>query len=101
MAQPQAEGMFIPVQRRPRGSVILPRVPYNDEHDILIRRDERGSTEPEELWRVMWRVVSRVAVRSPLQPWPVALEHARAHAKRTGGGVYRQVGRATPERVEW
>ena len=72
-------------------------MPYNDERDILIRRDETGSTRPEE----MWRVVSRVAVRSPLQPWPVALEHARAHARRTGGGVYRQVGRATPEPVEW
>ena len=71
-------------------------MPYNAEHDILIRRDETGSTRPEELWRV----VSRVAVRSPLQLWPVALEHARAHAKRTGGSVYRQVGHATPEPVE-
>ena len=75
-------------------------MPYNDQHDILIRRDETGSTRPEEQWRVMWRVVSRVAVRSPLQPWAAALENARAHATRTGGGVYRQVGSATPERVE-
>ena len=79
-------------------------MPYNAERDILIRRDETNSASPirpasgrvEELWRVM----SPVAVQNPLHPWAVALEYARAHAKRTGGGVYRQVGNATPERVE-
>jgi hypothetical protein len=79
-------------------------MPYNDERDILIRRDETASNSPirptygrpEELWRV----ASPVAVQSPLQPWPVALEHARAHAKRTGGAVWRQVGSEPPARVE-
>ena len=75
-------------------------MPYNDEHDVLIRQDQAGSTRPEDLWRVMWRVVSRVAVRSPLQPWAVALDNARAHARRTGGGVYRQVGSGAPERID-
>jgi hypothetical protein len=77
---------------------------YNSERDVLIRRDETDGASPrsrasgwvEELWRVM----SPVAVQNPLHPWAVALEHARAHAKRTGGDVYRQVGQARPERVE-
>jgi hypothetical protein len=77
---------------------------YNDERDVLIRRNEtewdrqnNPATAPVD---ELWRVISRVAVRNPVQPWAVALEHARAHAKRTGGDVYRQVGNATPERVE-
>ena len=77
---------------------------YDYEHDVLIRRDETASNfpirptvgHPDE----RWRVVSAVAVRSPLQPWPEALEHARAHAQRTGGDVFRQVGSATPEPVD-
>jgi hypothetical protein len=44
--------------------------------------------------------MSPVAVRNPFYPWATALEHARGHAKRTGGDVYRQVGNATPELVE-
>jgi hypothetical protein len=79
-------------------------MPYNNERDILIRRDETDWASPisptsgrvEELWRVM----SPVAVKNPLHPWDLALNHARAHAKRTGGNVYRKVGNATPERVE-
>ena len=77
---------------------------YNNERDILIRREEtaggsrthQASEWAEELWRVM----SPVAVQNPLQPWATALEHARAHAKRTGGNVYRQVGNAPPEPVD-
>jgi hypothetical protein len=77
---------------------------YNNERDVLIRRNESEWDRPNSAATApvdeMWRVVSRVAVRNPLQRWAVALEHARAHAKRTGGDVYRQVGNATPERVE-
>ena len=77
---------------------------YDYEHDILIRRDETASNSPTRpaLGRLeeLWRVLSTVAARSPLQPWAEALEHARAHAKRTGGDVFRQVGSATPELVE-
>ena len=65
---------------------------YDDARDILIRRDDTD-------WE-LWRVTSSVAVRSPLQSWRAALENARAQAERTGGGVYRQVGSAKPERVE-
>ena len=74
-------------------------MPYNDDWDILIRRDET-STQPREQWRVMWRAASKIAVRSPRHDWSAALEHARAHARRTGGSVYRQFGSHAPERVE-
>ena len=65
---------------------------YNDARDVLIRRDDTD-------WE-LWRVTSSVAVRSPLQLWRVALEHARAQAERTGGSVYRQVGNGIPEPIE-
>ena len=81
-------------------AVTLGDMRYNEDRDILIRRNQT-STQPEERWRVMWRALSTVAIRSPLHPWAVALEHARAHARRTGGSVYRQIGRDAPERVEW
>ena len=80
------------------------RMRYNEERDVLIRRNETEWDRPNSPAAApvddMWRVISRVAVRNPIQPWAVALEHARAHAKRTGGDVYRQVGNATPQRVE-
>src|SRR5436189_5959743 len=62
--------LCVPIQRRLCGSVILAGMPYNDERDILIRRDETDWASPispasgraEELWPVM----SPVAVRNPL-----------------------------------
>ena len=72
-------------------------MPYSNKHDILIRQDDTDWQQ----WRVMRRLKSRVGVvKSSLQEWEVALKTARAHAKRTGGSVWRQVGNATPERVE-
>jgi len=77
---------------------------YNDAKDILIRReptDSASSTSPRwERVDELWRVMSPVAVKNPLDPWAIALDNARAHAKRTGGDVYRQIGNATPELVE-
>lgn len=100
----RVEWLFIPIQPWPCGSVTLAGMRYDYEHDVLIRRDETASNSPirPTVGRPgeLWRVVSTVAVRSPLQPWAEALEHARAHALRTGGDVYRQVGSATPERIE-
>jgi hypothetical protein len=74
---------------------------YNDARDILLQREETAPTGTSSGhvhgW---WRVMSPVAVTNPFYPWATALEHARGHAKRTGGDVYRQVGNATPELVE-
>ena len=99
-------------QRINRGSTritrTLARMAYNDAKDVLIRREQTDSALPtrafpgraEELWRVM----SPVAAKNPLHPWEMALDNARAHAKRTGGDIYRQVGNATPElivRTQW
>jgi hypothetical protein len=81
---------------------------YNNAKDVLIRQEQTDSRSPtspstgrsEELWRVM----SPVAAKNPLHPWSTALDNARAHARRTGGDIYRQVGNATPElvaRTQW
>jgi len=81
---------------------------YNNAKDVLIRQQQTDSSSPtrpslggiEELWSVM----SPVAVKNPLHPWSTALDNARAHARRTGGDIYRQIGNATPElvaRTQW